>query len=70
MGYGHAKQALFELLIEHFAPARARRIELMHHPEVIEDILKKGAMAAREKATATVTRARAAVGLSAKQPEP
>src|SRR5262249_38324668 len=29
MGFGHAKQALFELVLDHFGPARARRVELM-----------------------------------------
>jgi tryptophanyl-tRNA synthetase len=63
MGYGHAKQALFELILEHFAPARARRVELMAKPELVDDVLRKGALAAREKATATLLRARKAVGL-------
>jgi tryptophanyl-tRNA synthetase len=63
MGYGHAKQALFELILDHFAPARARRIELMTKPDLVDEVLKKGALAAREKATATVDRARRAVGL-------
>jgi tryptophanyl-tRNA synthetase len=63
MGYGHAKQALFELILEHFGPARARRAELMKDPGQVDAVLKKGAAAAREKAQATVARARAAVGL-------
>jgi tryptophanyl-tRNA synthetase len=64
MGYGHAKQALFELLLDHFGPARARRVELMKDPGVVDEVLKKGAAAAREKASATVLRARKAVGLA------
>ncbi|APR77099.1 Tryptophanyl-tRNA synthetase [Minicystis rosea] len=64
MGYGHAKQALFELVLEHFGPARARRVELMKDPAQVDEVLKKGAAAAREKASATVARARAAVGLA------
>ncbi len=63
MGYGHAKQALFELVMDHFGPARARRTELMQKPELIDEVLKKGAAAAREKVHATLARARAAVGL-------
>jgi tryptophanyl-tRNA synthetase len=63
MGYGHAKQALFELILDHFGPARARRVELMAHPEIVDEVLRKGALAAREKAAATLVRARAAVGL-------
>jgi tryptophanyl-tRNA synthetase len=64
MGYGHAKQALFELLLDHFGPARARRAELMKDPGIAGEVLKQGAAAAREKAAATVSRARAAVGLA------
>ena len=63
MGYGHAKQALFELILDHFGPARARRVELMTKPELVDDVLAKGAREAREKAAATLARARKAVGL-------
>jgi tryptophanyl-tRNA synthetase len=62
-GYGHAKQALFELLLDHFAAARQRRGALMADPAYIDRVLAQGAAAAREKARATVARARAAVGL-------
>jgi tryptophanyl-tRNA synthetase len=63
MGYGHAKQALFELVMEHFGPARARRERFAADPGLVDDVLRRGAAAAREKARATVARARAAVGL-------
>jgi tryptophanyl-tRNA synthetase len=63
MGYGHAKQALFELILEHFGPARARHAELVAKPEYVDDVLKKGAAVARERARATIGRARRAVGL-------
>lgn len=62
-GYGHAKQALFELLLDHFGPARAKRGALMADPGYIEQVLKQGATAARAKARAVTDRARAAVGL-------
>lgn len=64
MGYGHAKQALFELLMDHFGPARARRVELMAKPDQVDEVLKKGAAVAREKVQATLMRARKAVGLA------
>jgi tryptophanyl-tRNA synthetase len=63
MGYGNAKQALFELIYEHFTPARARRAELMAHPEHVDAVLKRGAAAAREKTRTVLARARKAVGL-------
>jgi tryptophanyl-tRNA synthetase len=62
-GYGHAKQALFELVLEHFGPARARRAELMARPGYVAEVLSAGAAAARTRARAVVARARAAVGL-------
>jgi tryptophanyl-tRNA synthetase len=64
MGYGHAKQALFELVMDHFAAARLRRKELEAQPEVVDRALASGAAAARARAKATVARARAAVGLA------
>jgi tryptophanyl-tRNA synthetase len=62
-GYGHAKQALFELLLDHFGPARSRREALMADPGYVDGVLKRGAEAARMLARATVDRAREAVGL-------
>ena len=50
--------------MDHFRPARARRVELMKDPGIVDEVLKKGAAAAREKASATVLRARKAVGLA------
>ena len=62
-GYGHAKQALFELLLDHFGPARAKRGALMADPGYIDQVLKQGADAARKQARRVTDRARAAVGL-------
>lgn len=63
-GYGHAKQALFELLLDTFGAARQRRAELLADPGEIERILAGGAQRARAIARATVDRARAACGLA------
>ncbi len=63
MGYGHAKQALFDLLLDHFGPARARRAQLLGDRGEIERMLKQGAHAARSRAVNTVARARAAAGI-------
>ena len=62
-GYGHAKQALFELLLDRFAPARARRAALLADPAEVDRILAAGAAKARTLATDTLTRARKACGL-------
>lgn len=62
-GYGHAKQALFEKMQEHFAPMQARRDELAADPDYVWDILRDGAARARVEAEKTMEKVRAAVGL-------
>lgn len=63
IGYGHAKQALFELILDHFGPARARRAALLADPATIDAILARGAARAGAAADAVLTRARSACGL-------
>jgi tryptophanyl-tRNA synthetase len=63
LGYGEAKQALFELILDHFGPARKRRAELLADPGYIDSVLKSGAAAAGGRADAVLARARKAVGL-------
>ena len=63
MGYGHAKQALYEKYDEYFREARERRKELAANPSLVEDILQDGASRARKVARTTLDRVRAAVGL-------
>jgi len=62
-GYGHAKQELFELILDHFGEARKRRAELMNDPRYVDQILTDGAAAAREVARDVTRRARQAAGL-------
>ena len=62
-GYGQAKQALFELILDHFAEARKRRGELMNDPGYISEVLKDGASAAKQHVSTVTERARQAVGL-------
>ena len=63
MGYGEAKQALFEFILEHFDEARKKRVELMNDPAYIDQVLKSGADAANTIITGVVDRARCACGL-------
>lgn len=63
MGYGEAKQTLYDAAMEHFGPAFARREELAADPEGVENILRDGAAKARAKAGEVLQRARAACGL-------
>ena len=65
LGYGDAKQALFELSQEHFAEARLRREALEADPGRLEEILVAGAERARQKAAEVLGRAKAACGLGA-----
>ncbi len=57
MGYGEAKQALYELILDHFGPARDKRAQLMNDPGYVEAVLKRGAQAAQEKVGDVVDRA-------------
>ena len=63
MGYGDAKQALFELLVDHFSDARTTRDKLMADPAQVDQVLAKGAAAAREVVGPVTARARVACGL-------
>jgi tryptophanyl-tRNA synthetase len=63
MGYGEAKQALFEIAWEHFALPRESREKLAADPRTIDDILRAGAHRARAKAAEVLDRARRACGL-------
>jgi tryptophanyl-tRNA synthetase len=63
MGYGEAKQALFEIAVEYFAAARAKREKLAADPDAVAEILRGGAARARAKAAGVLDRARQACGL-------
>lgn len=63
MGYGEAKQTLYDSMMEYFADARTRREEFEKKPDDIEDILKAGAVKAREKAREVLDRAKSACGI-------
>ena len=65
MGYGEAKQTLYEFILDHFKAARSRRVELMQDSAYIDRVLADGAAAAREAHRAVIDRAREAVGLGA-----
>lgn len=63
MGYGEAKQALFEAADAFFGPARERRAALAADVGYVEGLLQSGALRAREKARDVLNRAREACGL-------
>lgn len=61
-GYGHAKQALFELICEKFKVERERFSYFMENKEEIDAQLKIGAEKARKVAQQTLKRVRAKTG--------
>jgi tryptophanyl-tRNA synthetase len=63
MGYGDAKKALYELMQDYFAPFKAKRDELVQNLDYVEKVLKDGAERAREESSATLRKARKAMGL-------
>ena len=62
LGYGHAKQALFEVMEARLGPARARYEALLADSTEVEAVLHAGAKRARTVASGVVARARAAAG--------
>jgi tryptophanyl-tRNA synthetase len=61
-GYGHAKQALYELIINKYSSERNRFNELMNKKDLIENELQKGAKKARIIAQSVLKRVRSKVG--------
>jgi tryptophanyl-tRNA synthetase len=61
-GYGHAKQALFELIVEKFTGPRARYNHYMSHLDEIDAALKVGAEKAKVIANDVLNRVREKVG--------
>jgi tryptophanyl-tRNA synthetase len=62
-GYGHAKQALFESMDAHLAPARERYLALREDEDSLEDVLQDGEARAREVAGPVLDRVRAMAGI-------
>jgi len=61
-GYGHAKQALFDLILTKFEKHRATYVHLMENKHEIDAALKVGAEKARIIAKETLSRVRKCVG--------
>ncbi|AUC82804.1 tryptophan--tRNA ligase [Lacinutrix sp. Bg11-31] len=61
-GYGHAKQALFELILKTFETERERYNFYMDNLDKIDEALAKGAEKAKVVANAVLSRVRAKVG--------
>ena len=61
-GFGNAKQALYELILEKFATPRERYNYYMEHLDELDAILKEGAAKAHRVADETLRRVRAKIG--------
>ena len=61
-GYGHAKQALYEAILERFSDARTKFDDFMANPEALEAQLQKGAVKARGVAQEVLNRVRKNLG--------
>ena len=61
-GYGHAKKALLELILEKFSDVREKYDYYMQHPSEVEGILQKGADRAKKVADEVLERVRLEVG--------
>jgi len=61
-GYGHAKQALFELILTKFEGPRERYNHFMANPQLIDDALKVGALKAKKVADGVLQRVREKLG--------
>ena len=62
MGYGHAKQALFELILDTFDAPRKRFTYYQENPAEVTIALTKGAEKARQVAHKVLWRVRAKIG--------
>ncbi|HSW38244.1 MAG TPA: tryptophan--tRNA ligase, partial [Acidobacteriota bacterium] len=63
LGYREVKQAIFDRFMDKFGPMRFRRGELENQPEYVEEVLKRGAERARNRAMPLMVKVRTAAGL-------
>ena len=66
MGYGDAKKILLNQLMDYFADARKKRIELQKDLSYVKEVLKDGAERAQKEATKMMAKVREKTGLSLK----
>ena len=62
-GYGHAKNALLELILKKFSKERQAYSELMNNPEKIEKKLKEGSEKAKKIASSVLQRVKKKLGI-------
>ena len=62
-GYGDIKKRLADAADVYLEPSRKRRLELESNPDKVREILRLGALKARERASDVLTRAERACGI-------
>lgn len=62
-GYAGLKEAVAQAIVEMLAPLRQRYAELIADPRYLDDVRRDGAERARNRAGATLRRAKSAIGL-------
>ncbi|OQY39961.1 MAG: tryptophan--tRNA ligase [Spirochaetaceae bacterium 4572_7] len=63
MGWGHAKKELFDVVNAELTPIRNKYNDLMENKDYIDEVLKKGALDAREIAAKKILTLRSAIGI-------
>ncbi|ANB91315.1 tryptophan--tRNA ligase [Moraxella ovis] len=63
IGWGEAKEILFNKINDEIAPMRQRYFELMNNPKELEEILQMGAIKARRVAQKQLDKTRRAIGI-------
>jgi tryptophanyl-tRNA synthetase len=63
MGWGHAKQELFEIVNEVLTPIRERYNQLLEDKALIDKILDEGSAKAREFASEKMIKIKKAIGV-------
>lgn len=63
IGWGEAKEILFEKIDSEIAPYRERYLALMNNPKELEEILQHGAIKARRQAQKQLDKTRRAIGI-------
>ncbi|MGC1185610.1 MAG: tryptophan--tRNA ligase [Candidatus Dormiibacterota bacterium] len=69
-GYGQLKAKVADAVVEALRPLQERFHDLMSDPNVIDEILARGASQARQVAGSTMVQVRASVGLLPSRPSP
>lgn len=62
MGFGEAKKLLLEKILDHFAAARQKYLELSKNEEYVWQVLEDGAQRAKRVASATLNAAKVKIG--------